>query len=166
MSALEEPIRGHAGIGAYWQEKVVQGRGHIQFILLQTYIDGATGIAEWDVAFDDRVQRQRKHLREVAILAFVDGKIASLREYWASEVLGPLRRRGGTHRSPPLSPIRADRGPYRDPRCRDRGGAGGGGRGLLGHRGVKAAHGSERLPAGRSSRRPRRAEVFDTEGSA
>jgi hypothetical protein len=36
--------------------------------------------------FDDRGQRQRKHMKEVAILEFVAGKIASLREYWASEV--------------------------------------------------------------------------------
>jgi ketosteroid isomerase-like protein len=42
------------------------------------------------VTFDDVVQRQRKHMREIAVLEFVDGKIASLREYWASEVIGAL----------------------------------------------------------------------------
>jgi ketosteroid isomerase-like protein len=87
---LEEPMRGHAEIAAYWQAKVVEGQGRIQFTVLQTYIDGTTGIAEWDVSFDDYVQQQRKHLREIAILEFVDGKIASLREYWASEVLRAL----------------------------------------------------------------------------
>jgi hypothetical protein len=78
------------GSAAYWQEKVVQGRGRTQLTSLKMYIDGTTGIAGWDVPLDDRVQRQRKHLREVASLEVVDGKIAALREYWASEVLGPL----------------------------------------------------------------------------
>jgi ketosteroid isomerase-like protein len=87
---LREPIRGHEGIAAYWKAKVVQGQGRIRFTLLQTYIAGATGIAEWEVAFDDVAQRQRKHMKEIAVLDFVDGKIASLREYWASEVIGEL----------------------------------------------------------------------------
>jgi ketosteroid isomerase-like protein len=87
---LQEPIRGHEGIAAYWQAKVVQGQGRIHFTLLQTYIAGTTGIAEWEVFFDDVVQGKRKHMREMAILEFVDGKIASLREYWASELIGEL----------------------------------------------------------------------------
>ena len=33
-------------------------------------------------------------MKEIAILEFVDGKIASLREYWASEVIGELWRVG------------------------------------------------------------------------
>jgi ketosteroid isomerase-like protein len=85
---LQEPIRGHAGIAAYWHATVVQGQGHIHFTLLQTYIDGTTGIAEWEVSFDDVVQHQRKHMKEIAALEFVEGKIASLREYWASELIG------------------------------------------------------------------------------
>jgi ketosteroid isomerase-like protein len=87
---FQEPIRGHEGIAAYWREKVVKGQGRISFTLLKTYIDGSTGIAEWEVSFDDLVQRKRKHMKEIAILEFVDGKIASLREYWASEVMGEL----------------------------------------------------------------------------
>jgi ketosteroid isomerase-like protein len=87
---LREPIRGHEGIAAYWHAKVVQGQQRIHFTLLQTYIAGATGIAEWEVFFDDVVQHQRKHMKEIAVLDFVDGKIASLREYWASEVIGEL----------------------------------------------------------------------------
>ena len=85
---LQEPIRGREGIAAYWQEKVVQGQDRISFTLLNTYIDGSAGIAEWEVSFDDCVQRKRKHMKEIAILEFFDGKIASLREYWASEVIG------------------------------------------------------------------------------
>jgi ketosteroid isomerase-like protein len=87
---LQEPIRGHAGIAAYWQEKVVKGQDRISFTLLNTYLDGTTGIAEWEVSFDDCVQRKRKHMKEIAIMEFVDGKIASLREYWASEVIHEL----------------------------------------------------------------------------
>jgi ketosteroid isomerase-like protein len=87
---LQEPIRGHAGIAAYWQEKVVKGQSRIGFTLLNTYLDGTTGIAEWEVFFDDCAQRQRKHMKEIAIMEFVDGKIASLREYWASEAVHEL----------------------------------------------------------------------------
>src|ERR671933_17668 len=43
--ALQEPIRGHEGIAAYWQEKVVKGQGRISFTLLNTYVEGSTGIA-------------------------------------------------------------------------------------------------------------------------
>jgi ketosteroid isomerase-like protein len=91
---LREPIRGHEGIAAYWQEKVVKGQGRISFTLLHTYLDGNTGIAEWEVSFDDVVQRQRKHMREIAILEFIDGKMTSLREYWASETVGELCESG------------------------------------------------------------------------
>jgi ketosteroid isomerase-like protein len=87
---LQEPMRGHDEIAAYWQEKVVKGQGRISFTLLNTYIEGTTGIAEWEVYFDDRVQRKRKHMREIAILELVEGKIASLREYWVSKVIAEL----------------------------------------------------------------------------
>jgi ketosteroid isomerase-like protein len=87
---LQEPIRGHEGIAAYWREKVVKGQGRISFTLLKTYIDGSTGIAEWEVHFDDLVQRKRKRMKEIALLEFVEGKIASLREYWTSEVIGEV----------------------------------------------------------------------------
>jgi ketosteroid isomerase-like protein len=87
---LQEPMRGHEEIAAYWREKVVKGQDRIRFTLLNTHIDGNTGIAEWEVSFDDLAQRQRKHMKEIAILEFVDGKIASLREYWASEIMGEL----------------------------------------------------------------------------
>lgn len=87
---LEEPIRTRAGIRHYWQSKVVEGQAHIDARLLNLYTatDGTTVIAEWEATFDDRVQGQRKRMREVAILEFAGEQIASLREYWASEVVG------------------------------------------------------------------------------
>ncbi len=84
--ALQQPIRGHEGIRKYWEEKVVKGQGSIEFTLLRAYVDGQTGIAEWEVWFDDRNELVRKHMKEVAILDFRDGLISSLREYWACEV--------------------------------------------------------------------------------
>jgi ketosteroid isomerase-like protein len=87
---LQEPMRGHEEIAAYWREKVVQGQGRISFTLLNTYVEGITGVAEWEVSFDDRVQRKRKHMKEIAILELVEGKITSLREYWASKVIAEL----------------------------------------------------------------------------
>jgi ketosteroid isomerase-like protein len=82
---LEEPIRGHAGIREYWQTKVVNEQARIQAELLSLYLDGTTAIAEWEARFDDLVKGHRKRMREVAILEFDGDRIASLREYWASE---------------------------------------------------------------------------------
>lgn len=82
---LSEPIRGVAAIRAYWQSKVVAGQANIDARLLSLYLDGDTAIAEWEARFDDVVQGHRKRMREVAILDFDGGNIASLREYWVSE---------------------------------------------------------------------------------
>lgn len=88
---LEEPIRGIDGIRRYWETKVVLGQTNIDARLLNLYLDsgsrGATAIAEWEARFDDVLQGHRKLMREVAILELEDGKIASLREYWASQTI-------------------------------------------------------------------------------
>lgn len=86
---LGEPIRTRAGIRHYWQTKVVEGQANIDARLLNLYTatDGATVIAEWEATFDDRVQGNRKRMREVAILEFAGEQIATLREYWASETV-------------------------------------------------------------------------------
>jgi ketosteroid isomerase-like protein len=47
-------------------------------------------IAEWEAEFDDMAQGVRKRMREIAVLVFEGGLIASLREYWASEQVGQL----------------------------------------------------------------------------
>ncbi|MGB3521272.1 MAG: nuclear transport factor 2 family protein [Mycobacterium sp.] len=87
---LGEPIRTQAGIRDYWQRKVVEGQADIDARLLNLYTatDGSTVVAEWEATFVDRVQNVRKRMREVAILEFAGDQIASLREYWASEVVG------------------------------------------------------------------------------
>jgi ketosteroid isomerase-like protein len=85
---LEQPIRDHAGIRDYWETKVVKEQANIQAELLSLYLDGTTAIAEWEAHFDDVVLGHRKRMREVAILEFEGDRIASLREYWASERLG------------------------------------------------------------------------------
>jgi ketosteroid isomerase-like protein len=82
---LAPPIRDHAGIREYWQTKVVAEQANIQAELLNLYLDGTTAIAEWEARFDDVVQGCRKRMREVAILEFDGDRVASLREYWASE---------------------------------------------------------------------------------
>jgi len=87
---LEEPIRTREGIRNYWAEKVVKSQDRIHCRLLALYIDGETAIAEWEARFDDCVGGVRKRMREVAILEFEDGLIASLREYWSSESIGVI----------------------------------------------------------------------------
>jgi len=84
---FEEPFRGHSGIKAYWKNKVVKQQKNINFKLLALYIDGDSAIAEWEVQFDDILQKVRKHMREVAILEIKNNKIASLREYWTSKII-------------------------------------------------------------------------------
>ena len=87
---LGEPIRTRAGIHRYWREKVVANQARIQCRVLSLYIDGDTAIVEWEAHFDDKEVGVRKRMREVAILEFEGGLIASLREYWASERVGPI----------------------------------------------------------------------------
>ncbi len=87
---LGEPIRGRAGIRAYWESKVCAQQARIEAKLLNLYRadDGHTVVAEWEAIFDDLVAGCRKRMREVAILTFDGDRIAALREYWASERIG------------------------------------------------------------------------------
>jgi SnoaL-like domain len=88
---LGEPIRTNAGIRNYWTEKVVQSQGNITCKLLSLYLDENTAIVEWEAEFDDRPKATRKRMREIAVLEFAESKkIASLREYWASQEISPL----------------------------------------------------------------------------
>jgi hypothetical protein len=87
---MEAPIPDREAIRSYWQSKVVEGQANIDCRILALYLDGDAAIAEWEAVFDDTRQQVRKRMREVAILTIRDGLFASLREYWASEHLGPL----------------------------------------------------------------------------
>ncbi len=87
---LDTPIREREGIRAYWQAKVVESQRNIECDLLNLYLDGATAIVEWEARFDDLVAKERKRMREVAILVFEGQLIASLREYWSSERIADL----------------------------------------------------------------------------
>jgi ketosteroid isomerase-like protein len=100
---MGEPIRGREGIRDYWQTKVVGAQANITCRLLNLYLDDGTAIAEWQAEFDDTAQGVRKRMREVALMVFDGGRIASLREYWASELveLSPAARVDGQH---PASP--------------------------------------------------------------
>lgn len=86
---LKQPIRTLAGIRNYWKTKVVNEQANIRAKLLNLYVAEnvvpTTAIAEWEAQFDDLVEGCRKRMREVAILEFDGDRIASLREYWASE---------------------------------------------------------------------------------
>lgn len=92
---LSDPIPDREAIRAYWETKVVQDQANIRCKLLNFYVDGETVIAEWDTDFDDVAQGVRKHMREIAVLEFEGGLIASLREYWASEQVGHLATAAG-----------------------------------------------------------------------
>ena len=88
---LGEPIRSRGAIREYWQSKVVGSQARINVSLLSLYLDDDTAIAEWRAEFDDKRQGHRKRMIEIAVLEFRDGRIASLREYWAGENIGELR---------------------------------------------------------------------------
>ena len=83
-----DPIPGREAIRAYWQAKVVDQQANITCRLLNLYLDGNTAIAEWEAEFDDLAQGLRKRMKEIAVLVFEGHRIASLREYWASETVG------------------------------------------------------------------------------
>jgi ketosteroid isomerase-like protein len=84
---LGEPIPGREAIRDYWQDKVVRSQADIRCELLSLYLDGDTVICEWLATFRDLKEGVRKRMREIAVLEFNGHLIASLREYWASEVL-------------------------------------------------------------------------------
>ena len=87
---LSDPIPDREAIRAYWESKVVRAQANITCMLLSVYTDGDTVIAEWEAQFDDVAQGVRKRMREIAVLEFEDGLVASLREYWASEQIGQM----------------------------------------------------------------------------
>lgn len=85
--AFTSPYKGHKEIKQYWIDKVVSEQSDIEFTLLNYYIDGNILIAEWEAKFYINGGEKKNHMIEVAILEIVDGKIKSLREYWANQVL-------------------------------------------------------------------------------
>jgi ketosteroid isomerase-like protein len=68
----------------------VEAQANITCKLLNLYLDGDTAVAEWLAEFDDVAQGVRKRMKEIAVLEFDGHRIASLREYWASERIGPM----------------------------------------------------------------------------
>jgi SnoaL-like domain len=77
------PMTGSEAIRRYWETQA-----NIRCELLALYLDGDTAIAEWQAEFDDLAEGTRKRMREIAVLDFDGQLIGSLREYWASEVVG------------------------------------------------------------------------------
>ena len=87
---MQDPIPDREAIRQYWQSKVVESQANITCRLLNLYLDGSTAIAEWEAEFDDVAQGLRKRMKEIAVLVFERHRIASLREYWASETVGQV----------------------------------------------------------------------------
>lgn len=95
---MGDPIPDREAIREYWRTKVVGAQANISCTLETLYLDGDTAIAEWEAEFDDVAQGVRKQMKEIAVLEFVpvhastslgfEWRIASLREYWASETVG------------------------------------------------------------------------------
>jgi hypothetical protein len=90
---LREPIPDRDAIRRYWEDKVVKAQANITCKLLNLYLDGDTVIAEWLAEFDDLAEGVRKRMREIAVLTFDGLLVSSLREYWASEVVGAVAAR-------------------------------------------------------------------------
>ena len=88
---LEAPMSTHEGIQQYWKCKVQENQANIKVRILSKYVDGITGIAEWEAEFDDKEDGCRRFMREIAVMEFKDGKICSLREYWVSKKIGNLQ---------------------------------------------------------------------------
>ena len=86
---LGQPMRGHGAIREYWETKVCREQSQIEFALRDLHIDPvkATVVAEWEAWFMDIPGGCKKHILEIAVLHIKDGKLSSLREYWASEKL-------------------------------------------------------------------------------
>jgi ketosteroid isomerase-like protein len=98
---LSQPIKGRKNIYKYWHMRVVRGQENITFNILQFYIDGNVVIAEWEARFDVVARRERRLMREVAIIEFRGRHICSLREYWASKLISRTGERRRFGRRPP-----------------------------------------------------------------
>jgi ketosteroid isomerase-like protein len=92
---MDAPIPDRDAIRRYWETKVAGAQANISCRLLNLYLDGETAVAEWLAEFDDLAQGVRKRMQEIAVLEFKGGKIASLREYWASTTAGALESADG-----------------------------------------------------------------------
>jgi ketosteroid isomerase-like protein len=91
---MQDPIPDREAIRAYWESKVVRGQANISCRLVNLYLDGESAIAEWEAEFDDVTKGVRKRMKEIAVLTFAGNRIASLREYWASEPVATLTATG------------------------------------------------------------------------
>lgn len=85
---MQDPIPDREAIRAYWQSKVVESQANITCQPQRLYLDGDTAIVEWIAEFTDLAKGVRKRMKEIAVLEFEGQLIRSLREYWASEVVG------------------------------------------------------------------------------
>lgn len=87
---LSDPIPDREAIREYWKTKVVGAQARITCRPLTLLVAGDTAVVEWLAEFDDLAKGVRKRMREIAVLTFEGGLIASLKEYWASETIGQL----------------------------------------------------------------------------
>lgn len=89
---LQAPIPDRDAIREYWSTKVARDQANISCRLLEFYVDAERGVltAEWLAEFDDLAKRERKRMKEVAILEFRGDLVSGLREYWSSEATGKL----------------------------------------------------------------------------
>ncbi len=83
--AFDKPFIGHEQIKRYWQEKIVKEQSEIEFKLLNMFIEEDTVIVETETKFFINNASRKNHMIEVMILEIEDGKIKSLREYWANQ---------------------------------------------------------------------------------
>ena len=75
---------GKEAIRAYWQSKCVESQKDITFDLKHVWMDGDTGIAEWDASFVDTIRNIKIDLKSVAIFTISGDLISSQREYYKS----------------------------------------------------------------------------------
>ncbi len=77
--------KGHSGIRAYWESKIIGTQRDIVFKLLNMWVDNDTVIAEWEATFVDTKRNLNISMTEVAIFGVQGSKFSSLREYYHSE---------------------------------------------------------------------------------
>ena len=74
--------KGHAGIKAYWESKVIGSQKDIHFTLLNVWVDKETVIAEWNAKFVDTARNLFIDMTEVGIFGTEGELFSSLREYY------------------------------------------------------------------------------------
>ncbi len=86
VTPFEKAYRNHKGIRLYWDTVVKANEKGIKFKLLNTWVSGTQGFAEWRSKFYHKEKAAHVELGGIILVEIKSGKIQRLWEYWMEEI--------------------------------------------------------------------------------